>query len=247
MSPRRRGIQVRPWGTDGARGVVWPERAARGAIATLGVAIVLDLALPAGRAGAFTVSLTPAAPQEIYLQVGDGLFTGGNYTPIEANGKPTGTPGVNPTIDVMSVSVAANAVGNGTAQAMTTNSTAANSYWNGRLFCNLAQQQLYIGGFYRTHGAGTNTATVTATLPASLTDTTGDSIPFSQISWTAGGNGDTGAEPFPAGSFSSTSLTVGSIGQNQWAESCWTFSYQNSVLPAAGTYTGRVTYTLSAP
>ena len=86
-----------------------------------------------------------------------------------------------------------------------------------------------------------------ATVPTSLTDAAGDTLPFSQISWTSAGNADTGAEPFPAGSFSGSSLNVGSIGQNQWAESCWTFSYKNSVVPAAGTYTGRVLYTLTAP
>jgi len=236
-------MQVRPRGADDRLRAAGPRRAAL----LPAVALGLELALPAGSAAAFTASLTPAAPKEIYFQVGNGLFTGGNYTPIQGNGQPTGTPGVNTTINLMSVSVAAGTVGNGTAQAMTTNSTAANSYWDGFLFCNLAQQQLYIGGFYRTTAAGTNTATVTATLPASLTDATGDTIPFSQISWTSGGNGDAGAEPFPAGSFSSTSVTVGSIAQNHWAESCWTFSYTNSVVPAAGTFTGTVTYTLSAP
>jgi hypothetical protein len=236
-------MQVRPQGAD------QPLRAAgrRRRVLVPAVALGFELVLPAGSAGAFTASLTPAAPKEIYLQVGDGLFTGGNYTPIKGNGQPTGTPGVNTTINVMSVSVAAGAVGNGTAQAMTTNSTAANSYWDGFAFCNLAQQQLYIGGFYRTTAAGTNTATVTATLPAALTNAGGNTIPFSQISWTSSGNLDTGAEPFPAGSFTSTSLTVGTIAQNQWAESCWTFSYANSIVPASGTFTGRVTYTLSAP
>lgn len=195
---------------------------------------------------AYDVTLTPASPKMIYFQVGNGLFTGGNYTPIKGNGQPTGTPGVNTTINKVTVSVAAGVVGNSTTQAMTTDSAAANSYWDGFPFCNLPVQ-LYIGGFYRTTGAGTNTATVTATLPASLTDAAGDTIPFSQISWASGGNADTGAEPFPAGSFNATTLTVGSITQNHWAESCWTFSYANSVVPAAGTYTGRVTYTLSAP
>jgi len=240
-------MQVRPRGIDGAQDAMQAQGAACRAPVVLAVALGLALAVAAGNTGAFTVSLTAAAPKEIYLQVGNGLFTGGNYTPIKGNGQPTGSPGVNTTINVMSVTVAANAVGNGTAQAMTTNSTAANSYWDGFLFCNLAQQQLYIGGFYRTPGAGTNTATVTATLPASLSNAAGNTIPFSQISWTSSGNADAGAEPFPAGSFSSTSLTVGTIAQNNWAESCWTFSYQNSVIPAAGTYTGRVTYTLSAP
>jgi len=195
---------------------------------------------------AYNVTLTPASPKMIYFQVGNGLFTGGNYTPIKGNGQPTGTPGTNTTINKVTVSVPAGVVGNGTAQAMTTDSAAANSYWDGYLFCNLPAQ-LYIGGFYRTTAAGTNTATVTATLAASLTDAAGDTLPFSQISWTTGGNGDAGAEPFPAGSFNATTLTVGSIGQNHWDESCWTFSYANTVVPAAGTYTGRVTYTLSAP
>ena len=129
---------------------------------------------------------------------------------------------------------------------MTTDSTAANSFWDGFAFCNLPQQ-LYIGGFYRTTGTGTGTVSVIATVPTSLTDAAGDTLPFSQISWTSAGNADTGAEPFPAGSFSGASLNVGSIAQNQWAESCWTFSYKNSVVPAAGTYTGRVLYTLTAP
>ena len=195
---------------------------------------------------AYNVTLTPASPKMIYFQVGNGLFTGGNYTPIKGNGQPTGTPGTNTTINKVTVSVPAGVVGNGTAQAMTTDSAAANSYWDGYLFCNLPAQ-LYIGGFYRTTAAGTNTATVTATLAASLTDAAGDTLPFSQISWITGGNGDAGAEPFPAGSFNATTLTVGSIGQNHWDESCWTFSYANTVVPAAGTYTGRVTYTLSAP
>jgi hypothetical protein len=204
------------------------------------------LAAAAQGSFAYDVTLTPASPKMIYFQVGNGLFTGGNYTPIKGNGQPTGTPGVNATINKVTVSVAPGVVGNSTAQAMTTDSAAANSYWDGFLFCNLPAQ-LYIGGFYRTTGAGTNTATVTATLPASLADAAGDTIPFSQISWISGGNQDTGAEPFPAGSFNATTLSVGSISQNHWAESCWTFSYANSVVPAAGTYTGRVTYTLSAP
>jgi hypothetical protein len=218
-------------------------RIARGVPRALCVALLVT----AGHgAVAYDVTLTAAAPKMIYFQVGNGLFTGGNYTPIKGNGQPTGTPGVNSTINKVTVSVAPGVVGNSAAQAMTTDSAAANSYWDGFLFCNLPAQ-LYIGGFYRTTGAGTNTGTVTATLPASLTDATGDTIPFSQISWTSGGNADSGAEPFPAGSFTATTLTVGSISQNHWAESCWTFSYANSVVPAAGTYTGRVTYTLSAP
>jgi hypothetical protein len=225
------------------RGSEIPGRAHRRVAQAIALACLAALS---NTAGGFTATLTAAAPKTIYLQIGNGTFTGGNYTPIQLNGQPTGSPGNNSTINTVSVGVAAGSVGNGTAQTMTTDSSAANSFWDGFLFCNLPQQ-LYIGGFYRTTGAGGGTISVIATLPASLTDGAGDTIPFSQISWASGGNQDSGAEPFPAGSFSGTSLTVGSIGQNQWAESCWTFSYKNTIVPAAGTYTGVVLYTLTAP
>src|SRR5207248_575349 len=95
---------------------------------------------------AFTVTIAPAAPKTVYLQVGVGGFTGHYNT--------GGTPGNNATVNKESVAVAAAA---GAVQ------------------------------------------------------------------------------------------TVGAIAQNQWAESCWTFSYGNTTIPAAGTYTGRVLYTLTAP
>ena len=60
-------------------------------------------------AHAFTVNITAANPKAIYLQVGVGTFTGGNYNA-------GGTPGNNTTINTVSVTVPAAAVGNGTAQ-----------------------------------------------------------------------------------------------------------------------------------
>jgi hypothetical protein len=205
------------------------------------------LVMVSGTVCAFTATLTPVAPKTIYLQIGNGTFTGGNYTPTNINGSPGGSPGKNTTINTVSVSVPAASVGNKTAQVMTTNSTASDSFWDGYAFCN-APAQLYIGGFYRTTGNGSGTISVIATVPASLTDSAGDTLPFSQISWTSSGNGDgTAAQPFPAGSFSGTSMNVGSLGQNTWDESCWTFSFANSTVPAAGTYTGTVLYTLTAP
>jgi hypothetical protein len=197
------------------------------------------LAAFSGSALAYTATLTPAAPMTVYLQVGVGSFTG-DYI----NG---GKPQNNTTINTVSATLTANAVGSGTPQAMTTNSTATQSYWDGYTFCSVPSQ-LYIGGFYRTTGATTTAAQVTATVPASLTDTTGDSIPFSKIQWTSGGNGDTGGEPFPAGTFVHGGVqTVGSMASNTWNESCWTFSYLNNTVPPAGTYTGVVLYTLTAP
>jgi hypothetical protein len=197
------------------------------------------IAAVASTAAAYTVTLTPAAPLTVYLQVGVGSFTA-DYI----NG---GQPQNNTTINTVSATVAANAVGNGTAQAMTTNSTAAQSYWDGYTFCSVPGQ-LYIGGFYRTTGATTGAAKVTATVPAALTNATGATIPFSKIQWTSSGNGDSGGEPFPAGTFVNGGVqNVGSMASNTWNESCWTFTYSNNTVPAAGTFTGVVLYTLSAP
>ncbi len=243
MSPRRRDTHQRPRGSGIQK---------RAAGLTGRVACLISFGILSGTsAHAFTIGLAAAAPKTIYLQIGVGTFTGtycgNNCTYVAPITQSAGSaPGTNSTINTVSVSVAANAVGNGTAQAMTTNSTQANSFFDDYAFCNLPAQ-LYIGGFYRTTGAGAGTINVTATVPASLTDGAGDTIAFSQISWTSGGNADTGAEPFPAGSFTGTSQSVGSFTQNQWAESCWTFSYKNSTVPAAGTYTGVVLYTVTAP
>jgi len=189
-------------------------------------------------ARAFTVNITAANPKAIYLQVGVGTFTGGNYNA-------GGTPGNNTTINTVSVGVPAASVGTGAAQAMTTNSAQAISFYDGFTFCN-TPAQLYIGGFYR-NTTNTGAATVTATSPANLINGTGDTIPFTQIRWTSSGNGDAGAQPFPAGTFVGGVQTIGTISRNQWAESCHTFSYANTSIRPAGTYTGRVTYTLSSP
>jgi hypothetical protein len=192
-----------------------------------------------GTAWGYTATLSPVAPLTVYLQVGVGSFTG-DYI----NG---GQPQNNTTINTVSATIPAASVGNGTAQAMTTNSTATVSYWDGFSYCSVPGQ-VYIGGFYRTTGATTSAAKVTATVPATLINATGSTIPFSKISWTSSGNGDTGAEPFPAGTFVNGAVqNVGSMGSNTWNESCLAFSYSNDTVPAAGTFTGVVRYTLSAP
>jgi len=190
-------------------------------------------------ASAYTVTLTAAAPKAVYLQVGVGSFTN-----TYLNG---GQPGNNTTVNSVSVTVPAAVVGNGTAQTMTSNSTASISFWDNYAFCNVPGQ-VYIGGFYRTTGGTTAAAQVTATVPASLASATGQTIPFSKIRWATSGNGDTGAQPFPAGTFVSGGVqNVGAMSSNTWNESCWAFSYLNNSVPAAGTFTGTVRYTLSSP
>ncbi len=183
---------------------------------------------------AYTITIT-SGTRAIYLQVGAGGYTG-----FYNSG---GTPGNNTTINVVSVTVPASSIGSGTAQAMTSNSTVSQSPIDAFVFCN-PPSQVYIGAWSRP-GAGSGVATLTVTTPTSLISSSG-SIPFSQISWVMSGNGDTVFQ-FPNGSFTGGTQSLGNLPANTWKEQCMTFSYANSVVPAAGTYTGRATYTLSLP
>ena len=202
-------------------------------------AVVASLALAAsgfaGTAHAYVITIT-SGTRAIYLQVGAGGYSG-----TYSSG---GTPGNNSTINVVSVTVPAASVGSGAAQAMTSNSTVAQSPIDGYTFCN-PPSQVYIGAWFRRSGSGSEIATLTVTSPTSLTSG-GDTISFSQISWVMSGNGDT-AFQFPNGTFSGGTQTLATIPANTWKEQCMTFSYANSVVPAAGTYSGRATYTLSLP
>lgn len=198
------------------------------------VMTLLACTFGAQAAEAYTITITAGA-RSIYLQVGAGGYTGTN-----ASG---GTPGNNATINVVSVTVPNGAVGSGTPQAMTSNSTVSQSPIDGFAFCN-PPSQVYIGAWSRP-GSGNGVATLTVTSPANLTSGS-DTIPFSQISWVMSGNGDTVFE-FPNGTFTGGTQTLATFPRNTWKEQCMTFSYANTVIPAAGTYTGRAVYTLSLP
>ncbi|MCL1634980.1 hypothetical protein M2650_10105 [Luteimonas sp. SX5] len=191
-------------------------------------------------AHAFVVTIDPG-PRAVYLRVGNGAFSNTNYTG-------GGTPQTGGAINLVSLVVPAAVLGNGTDLAMTTNASSGVSNYDGYAFCDVPAE-IYIGGFYRRAAfSGSGTATLTASVPANLTNASGDTIPFSQISWTSSGNGDgTTAQPVPAGSFSSGTQTLASFPSNSWRESCHSFRYGNDAVVAAGTYTGRVVYTLSAP
>jgi hypothetical protein len=185
-------------------------------------------------ANAYLVTIT-AGTRALYLQVGAGNFSG-RYTQ-------GGTPGDNSTINSVSVTVPAAALGTGS-QAMTSNSAVAISPYDNYNFCS-PPAQVYVGGFYRVPGAGGN-ATLSVTTPPSLVNATADTIPFSTISWISGGNGDPVAT-IPSGTFTGAAQTLLSVGRNSWFESCLTFNYSNAAAYAAGTFSGRAVYTLSAP
>lgn len=188
-------------------------------------------------ADAYTITITSGA-RAIYLQVGAGGYTG-----TYSSG---GTPGNNTRVTVVSVTVPAAAIGSGTAQAMTSNSTTSVSPIDGFVFCD-PPSEVYIGAWSRPgSGNGPNgTATLTVTTPANLTSGT-DSIPFNQISWVMSGNGDSVFQ-FPNGAFNGGTQVLATFPANTWKEQCMTFSYANSALPAAGVYKGRAVYTLSLP
>ena len=193
------------------------------------------LAVTAIPAHAFVATIA-AGTRTLFLQVGAGTMTGGTFIS-------GGTPGNNSTINSVSVNVPSAALGTGV-QAMTTDSTVANSPYDNFAFCNVPAQ-VYVGGFYRTPGAAGN-GTLSVTSPATLSNGLGDSLPFTSISWVSGGNGDATAT-IPSGTFTGATQTLYSVTRNNWFESCLAFSYANTALVPAGTFTGRVTYTLAAP
>lgn len=212
-----------------------PSRTRRAALA---LAVLGGVWLPA--AHGFTVGITPGA-RALFLQVGVGTMTGGTFN----NGA---TPGNNTTVNTVSVTVPAGQLGSGTAQAMTTDSTVTSSPWDGFAFCTspATTGQVYVGGFYRMPGSSNaGAATLSVTTPANLTGG-GNTIPFNRIAWTSSGNGDTGTT-IPSAAFTGGAQTLLSVTRNTWFESCLAFRYLNTQLVPAGTFTGRATYTLTAP
>lgn len=194
--------------------------------------VALCFLLLAGEAAAWSLSIG-AATRRVYLHVGNGTAEGNNGT-----------------INLVSVTVPAAALIAGGAQAMTTNSTQSNSL-SGDNFatCPTPASQILIGASYRRSNAGNGpaSATLTVTSPANLTNAAGDTIPFSQISWTVSAPGSPVPGVIPAGTFNGGTQTLATVPANTFIENCHTFTYANSAIRAAGTYNGRVTYTLTSP
>ena len=176
---------------------------------------------------AWVLTITPGS-KSIYLQVGVGSKDAANTT-----------------INAVSVVVPAGQVGSGAAQAMTSDSTAATSFFDNFAVCN-PPQQVYVGGYLRAPNAAAGAAVLQVSTPASLTNANGDTLPFSAISWTSTANGNAAAD-IPAGAFTGATQLLRNIAPNTWVENCLVFSYANSVVVPSGTFQGRATYTLSAP
>jgi hypothetical protein len=199
-------------------------------------AVYCAIMINASSAHAYTVNIATGT-KSAYLRVGDGSITGGNFNS-------GGTPAANTTVNLVAVTVPAASVGNTVNQAMTGTGRVTSDF-DGFTFCNAGQ--IYIGGFFRLPTTVNQSAAISVTAPTNLTSAAGDTIPMSQITWTSSGNGDTGAQPFPAGTFAGGTQTLGTLLRNTWNESCHSFSYGNDAIVAAGTYNARVTYTLTTP
>jgi hypothetical protein len=174
----------------------------------------------------WVLTITPGT-KAIFLQVGNG-----------ANNASLAT------VNVVSVTVPATAVGNAAPQVMTTNSTQANSFLDNFATCNVPAQ-MYVGGFFRQPATTAAVASLQVTSPAALASGT-DTIPFNEISWTSTANGNVAAD-IPAGTFTGGAQFLVNIPSNRWLENCHTFSYANTSVVPAGIFTGRVVYTLVAP
>lgn len=198
------------------------------ALALRRVTFVCLLGLACTSASAWVLTLTPGSKQ-LFLMVGVGSAAANNAT-----------------INLVSVTVPAASVGNGTSLPMTSNSTQSISPYDNYAVCN-PPAQVYVGGSYRqpNSNAGGATAALTVTTPANLTSG-GDTIPFSQISWTSSANGNTTAN-IPAGMFNGGTLALANFARNTFVENCFTYRYANTVIAAAGTFTGRATFTLTTP
>jgi hypothetical protein len=200
------------------------------------IALTLSLGVvPAAMSWSITLN---AASRRVYLHVGNG---------VQAGNTSTGTLG---TRNLVSVTVPASQLGNGVAQAMTSNSTQSNSLQGDNyLTCPTPSTQLLIGASYQRSNAGNGpaSATLSVTSPTTLNTTNGDTIPISQISWTVSAPGSGEPNVIPAGTFSGGAQTLASIPANRYIENCHTFSFANSAVRAAGTYNATVTYTVSSP
>lgn len=199
-------------------------------LAAIGMLVVC--CAPMGAAHAWSLTLA-AASRRVFLHVGNGTANAANTA-----------------VNLVTVNLTGAQLLSGTPQAMTSNSTqSASLYGDGYTTCPTPASQVIVGASYRRSNASDGPASVTlrVTSPTSLTNAAGDTIPFSQISWTVSAPGSSAPNIIPAGSFTGAAQTLTTVPANTYIENCHSFIYANSAVRAAGTYTGQVTYTLSSP
>ncbi len=174
-----------------------------------------------------------SASRRLFLHVGDGRVSG-------PSGTLNGTGGRSGLINTVSVAPTVAELLSGAALPMRSDSTQNISlYGDGNNTCPTPASQIMIGAGFR-RDSGANSATLTVSSPPNLTDTaTGEVIPIAP-------NGGI-ANIIPPGTFTGGTQTLTSVPGNRYIENCHAFSYANSTVRAAGSYTGQVTYTLSSP
>lgn len=202
------------------------------ALRLIGAGLLVAAGLQAAPAHAWSLTIA-AASRRVFLHVGNGTANGNNGT-----------------INLVSATLTGAQLLAGAPQAMASNSTqSASLYGDGFTTCPTPSTQVIVGASYRRSNAanGPASATLRVTSPASLSNAAGDTIPFNQISWTVSAPGSGNPNVIPAGTFNGATQTLATIPANTYIENCHTFSYANSAIRAAGTYNGRVTYTLTSP
>ena len=205
----------------------------RHALRSTAAATLLLVALPSALAWSLPLA---QASRRVYLHVGNGVQAG--------NTSATSGP-----INVVSVDVPATQLGNGAALPMVSDSTQSNSLQGDNyLTCPTPSTQLLIGASYQRNNNGAPaSATLRVSSPATLTNANGDTIPISEISWTVSAPGSGVPNVIPAGTFNGGSQVLATIPANIYIENCHTFSFANTAVRAAGTYTARITYTVTSP
>ena len=202
--------------------------------------LVLWICAEMSAANAWSLTIN-SDDRRLFLHVGNGDVSG-------TRGTLNGAPGRSGPVNVVAVTVPVAQLGNGTEMPMTSNSTQNISlYGDGNNTCPTPASQVMVGAGYRRNGNGGANATLTVASPANLTNANGDTIPISQIRWTVAAPGSGVPNVISAGMFNGGVQTLASVPPNRYLENCHTFVYANSAMRAAGTYVGRVTYTLTAP
>ena len=213
----------------------------RSSKARLAASTCLALLCLAEMAAAHAWSLTiTSGSRRLFLHVGNGAMSG-------TSGTLNGSAGTSGPINLVQVTVPVAQLGNGTDLPMTSDSTQSTSlYADGYNTCPTPASQVMIGAGYRRNSGSAN-ATLTVSSPSSLTNASGDAIPFTEISWTVAAPGSSAPNVIPAGTFNGGTQTLATVPGNSYFENCHSYVYANNAVRAAGTYNGRVTYTLSSP